>query len=272
MSSQSSKPPKPPEVDVWRDTPLRFAGYANEVGESFRYVLPRLLAPSYGVALLYVVGDTVDKTLRASQLGAETSALAYTAADVALWQLAASVAIPGFAINQVVKLATQAVEFEGVKARVPPRVAAAAPTVAGLACIPLIIHPIDAAVDYAMDSTLRPFAHARGWTESSPPTGSGGNGAPPLATSPALGGSCAFAANWGFSPRPAGALAFGEDRSARADRGGKGEAREAEGAPGEGEKGRAQEASAREGLLRRHGGLSRRGLTDRGAPAEEFSK
>lgn len=212
MSSQSSEPPKPPEVDVWRDTPLRFAGYANEVGESFRYVLPRLLAPSYGVALLYVAGDTVDKTLRASQLGAETSALAYTAADVALWQLAASVAIPGFAINQasqparpparlcvcaqvgeappsaltgapppahprgtsvprsplppshllkVVKLATQAVEFEGVKARVPPRVAAAAPTVAGLACIPLIIHPIDAAVDYAMDSTLRPFAHAR---------------------------------------------------------------------------------------------------------------
>ena len=25
------------EVDIYRDTPVRFLGYANEVGESFRY-------------------------------------------------------------------------------------------------------------------------------------------------------------------------------------------------------------------------------------------
>ena len=47
------------ESDPWRDSLLRYAGYANECGEAFRHVLPRLLVPSYGVALLYVTGDTV---------------------------------------------------------------------------------------------------------------------------------------------------------------------------------------------------------------------
>ena len=28
--------PAPAEVDIYRDTPVRFLGYANEVGEAFR--------------------------------------------------------------------------------------------------------------------------------------------------------------------------------------------------------------------------------------------
>lgn len=34
------------ELDIWRDSPLRYAGYANEVGESFRNIAPRLVGPS----------------------------------------------------------------------------------------------------------------------------------------------------------------------------------------------------------------------------------
>ena len=48
-------------MDIWRDTPLRLLGYANEVGESFRYVFPRLVVPSYAVAFGYVLADTQDK-------------------------------------------------------------------------------------------------------------------------------------------------------------------------------------------------------------------
>ena len=37
MSSEGGeKAPTAPEVDIYRDTPLRYAGYANEVGEAFR--------------------------------------------------------------------------------------------------------------------------------------------------------------------------------------------------------------------------------------------
>ncbi|CAN0535911.1 unnamed protein product, partial [Scytosiphon promiscuus] len=32
--------------DIWRNSALRYAGYANEVGESFRFIAPRLVGPS----------------------------------------------------------------------------------------------------------------------------------------------------------------------------------------------------------------------------------
>ncbi len=46
-------PPASQEVDLFRDTPLRFMGYCNEVGESFRYALPSLLVPSYVASYAY---------------------------------------------------------------------------------------------------------------------------------------------------------------------------------------------------------------------------
>ena len=49
---------KPEAVDIWRDTPVRLLGYANEVGESFRYVVPRGVVPSYMLAFGYVFADT----------------------------------------------------------------------------------------------------------------------------------------------------------------------------------------------------------------------
>ena len=39
-SSDATTPP--PSVDVYRDTPVRFLGYANELGESFKPLIPRV--------------------------------------------------------------------------------------------------------------------------------------------------------------------------------------------------------------------------------------
>ena len=50
-----------PEVDLYRDTPIRYLGYANELGESFRPLYPKLVAPSYAISFGYVALDTVDK-------------------------------------------------------------------------------------------------------------------------------------------------------------------------------------------------------------------
>ena len=52
------------EVDLFRDTPLRYMGYANEVGESFRYMAPWFVRPSYGIAFAYVFADTYDKSMK----------------------------------------------------------------------------------------------------------------------------------------------------------------------------------------------------------------
>ena len=47
------------EVDIYRDTPLRYLGYANEVGEAFRALVHvNWVKLSYGVASVYVVRKT----------------------------------------------------------------------------------------------------------------------------------------------------------------------------------------------------------------------
>jgi len=158
------EPDKAP--DIWRGSLLRYAGYANEVGEAFRHVYPRLVGPSYGVALLYVLGDTVDKSRRAAVEGRDRAAVTYAAFDVAAWQLLASVAIPGAAINQIVSLARRGVAAS--KGRLPPAVSAWGPTAVGLAAIPFIVQPIDRAVDAAFDASLRPWAKARGFVAADP--------------------------------------------------------------------------------------------------------
>ena len=48
------------EVDIYRDTPLRYLGYANEVGEAFRALVHvNWVKLSYGVASAYVVSTWV---------------------------------------------------------------------------------------------------------------------------------------------------------------------------------------------------------------------
>lgn len=50
MSEEKSSP----SVDIFRDTPVRFFGYANEIGEALHPIHPKLLRPSYIVAFTYV--------------------------------------------------------------------------------------------------------------------------------------------------------------------------------------------------------------------------
>ncbi|XP_051629352.1 mitochondrial fission process protein 1 isoform X2 [Manacus candei] len=55
------------EQDVYRDTWVRYMGYANEVGESFRALVPvPVVWASYGVATAYVTADAIDKGRRAA--------------------------------------------------------------------------------------------------------------------------------------------------------------------------------------------------------------
>uniref|UniRef100_K3W7W3 Mitochondrial fission process protein 1 n=1 Tax=Globisporangium ultimum (strain ATCC 200006 / CBS 805.95 / DAOM BR144) TaxID=431595 RepID=K3W7W3_GLOUD len=152
-----------PPVDIWRDSLVRYLGYSNELGESFRPIVPRLVAPSYAVAFAYVLGDTLDKASKAEARaqtqrlsdGKHRAVVADATVDTLLWQTMASVAIPGFTINRVVALSSAATE-RTVKNL--PLVRRWAPTAIGLGVIPLIIHPIDHLVDQIMDSTTRKWA------------------------------------------------------------------------------------------------------------------
>ena len=41
-ASSDAATPSPASVDLYRDTPVRFLGYANELGESFKPLIPRV--------------------------------------------------------------------------------------------------------------------------------------------------------------------------------------------------------------------------------------
>ncbi|NXL45268.1 MTFP1 protein, partial [Podilymbus podiceps] len=124
------------EPDLYRDTWVRYLGYANEVGESFRPLVPvPVVWASYGVATAYVTADAIDKGRRA----ATVSSLA-------------SVAIPGFTIN---RLCAASLALLGALTRWPLPLRRWTTTALGLAAIPLIITPIDRTVDFLMDSSLR---------------------------------------------------------------------------------------------------------------------
>ncbi|NWT86369.1 MTFP1 protein, partial [Lanius ludovicianus] len=136
-----------PEPDLYRDTWVRYLGYANEVGESFRPLVPvPVVWASYGVATAYVTADAIDKGRKAATV------MGVAVVDTFVWQSLASVAIPGFTIN---RLCAASLALLGSLTRWPLPVRRWTTTALGLAAIPLIITPIDRTVDFLMDSSLR---------------------------------------------------------------------------------------------------------------------
>jgi fission process protein 1 len=162
-----------PPYNIFRDSALRYAGYANEVGESFRYQIPRLVVPTYVVAFTYVCADAIStghetwqKQAKAG-LGGDNGSIynarwhdtIYATADTLLWQSLASVVVPGATINMIVKGSRYAVRRSPLA--LPVMVAQWLPTAVGLGSIALIVQPIDHAIDYVLDHSTRHW-----WKES----------------------------------------------------------------------------------------------------------
>uniref|UniRef100_A0A8C0FYZ9 Mitochondrial fission process protein 1 n=1 Tax=Chelonoidis abingdonii TaxID=106734 RepID=A0A8C0FYZ9_CHEAB len=141
----------PAETDLYRDTWVRYLGYANEVGESFRAIVPiSLVWASYGVATTYVMADAIDKGKKAAVVSPTQVAVAVV--DTFVWQALASVAIPGFTINRI---CAASLYFLGTVTHWPLPIRKWMTTAIGLSAIPVIIKPIDRSVDFLMDSSLR---------------------------------------------------------------------------------------------------------------------
>ena len=158
-TTERNQPEKPPQYNIFRESPLRYLGYANEVGESFRYQFPFLVAPSYVVAFSYCILDSAtigyktwthyDANLTSRSREVQTS---IATCDAMMWQTLASVLIPGFTINMLVKASRYVVSRTVTQ---PGFTATWLPIAVGLASISFIVKPIDHAVDAAMDVTIR---------------------------------------------------------------------------------------------------------------------
>ncbi|KJH40497.1 hypothetical protein DICVIV_13545 [Dictyocaulus viviparus] len=148
------------QIDLYRETPIRYLGYANEIGEAFRSVMSVIaVRATYVISLGYVCADALDKSSKVFNTYKDDpkrrrNKVSVAAADTFMWQLFASVAIPGFTINRVC-------HFSGLilnrVSRWPTPLRKCAVTALGLSMIPVIIHPIDAAVEIGMNRTFRRF-------------------------------------------------------------------------------------------------------------------
>ena len=135
-------------VDPYRETSLRYMGYANELGEAFTSYLPEWGLPaSYCIAASYVMFDTIDKGQKAFDAAEEEDKLTDTlriSTETLTWQMLASVFWPGSIIRVIVNMAAHMAGDDHQFL----------PTLVGLAAIPLIIKPIDATVDKLMETSI----------------------------------------------------------------------------------------------------------------------
>ncbi|VDM62100.1 unnamed protein product [Angiostrongylus costaricensis] len=148
------------QIDIYRETAVRYLGYANEIGEAFRSMLPlAAVRATYVVSFGYACADALDKSSRVFKMyrnnpEKRSRKVSVAAVDTFIWQSLASVIIPGFTINRFC-------HFSGFLinrvSRWPTFVRKWIVTAAGLCTIPVIIHPIDSAVEIGMNETLRRF-------------------------------------------------------------------------------------------------------------------
>ena len=136
-------------VDPYRETSLRYMGYANELGEAFTSYLPEWGLPaSYCVAASYVMFDTIDKGQKAFDAAEEEDKIIDTlriSTETLTWQMLASVFWPGSIIRVIVNLSANIVSNDDLHF---------VPTIVGLLAIPLIVKPIDTTVDKLMETSI----------------------------------------------------------------------------------------------------------------------
>lgn len=148
-------------VDLYRDTAVRYFGYANEVGEAFRPLVPApLVTFSYLVAFCYIAADSYSqgaKVVDPSSGGGWKKPSVLASIDSLLFQFMASVIFPSFTINRwVTFFGTVLSELpEEQFSNVSTEVLQYLPTATGLILIPIICAPLDVLTHRLLDNSFR---------------------------------------------------------------------------------------------------------------------
>ncbi len=135
-------------VDPYRETSVRYMGYTNEVGEVLGDFLPDWGLPaSYCVAAIYILFDTLDKGQNAydeAPVGERLEETLVTSVETLTWQIFASIVWPGCVIKCIYKFVEYLTHSDS----------GYIPTLVTISMIPLIVRPIDTAVDIFMEKTM----------------------------------------------------------------------------------------------------------------------
>jgi fission process protein 1 len=143
------------EYDIFKDSVLRYLGYSNEIGEAFRPIIStKIVTYSYLLEFVYFISDTVHKGHKAyidnknkeDVMRHISKASIYTM----VWQCFASVILPAFTINRIVKL------FGYLSRNYSNNrfIVKYFPTFIGLTVIPILPGILDPIVNKAMEKTF----------------------------------------------------------------------------------------------------------------------
>jgi fission process protein 1 len=134
--------------DPYRETSIRYMGYANEVGEALENYLPEWGLPaSYCVAATYVIFDTLDKGQKAFDAASRDERLEESlkaSTETFIWQVLASLFWPGGVIRLMVNVIDLMIPGDNEYIS----------TALGILLIPVIVRPIDEFVDEIMEDTV----------------------------------------------------------------------------------------------------------------------
>jgi len=149
-------------------TSFRPISYTSECAEAGRPILPKyLLNFGYAVSIGYIFSDILIKVYDIENeeiiSNKKEEIVKYTVLDSLLWHTSASLVVPAVTIHTFVSGVSKIQNFISKKnfnLKIPSRIGFLVPmipTIAGLASIPFIIHPIDNLTDIVMDKYVRPF-------------------------------------------------------------------------------------------------------------------
>jgi len=105
------------EKDIYRETPVRLLGYADEIGETFRPSIHVSWVPViYDIASAYVLANTLDKTLNMSKRPFVNDSKKYHEVFIAgietlIEQNFAPVIVPGVTINRICVLSVYVLKY-----------------------------------------------------------------------------------------------------------------------------------------------------------------
>ena len=134
--------------DPYRETSIRYMGYANEVGEALENYLPEWGLPaSYCVAATYVMFDTLDKGQKAFDAAPKDERIEESlkaSTETFIWQILASIFWPGGVIRLMVNVIDLLIPGDNEYIS----------TALGIILIPVIVRPIDEFVDEIMEDSV----------------------------------------------------------------------------------------------------------------------
>ncbi len=152
--------PSPETHNIWRDSSLRYIGYADEAGEILaNYIGPKAVRASYYASAAYGLVDilsTAKKTFKNHNHRSRGHRFKRTLEEIVdgtLFHTAATVFIPATLIRYV-RMGVEKLQSSG-KLPVKLQQFKHLPAVVAFAALPFIAHPVDQLTDWFLDKTYR---------------------------------------------------------------------------------------------------------------------